>query len=200
MPAKELTPEKEQEFETPQVTEPLQSVASEAPQDADVSDSDPELIDDGPPVKKRKAVKNGSATKKTAAPKKEKTTKSAKQTKSKPSPKASSKHQDELAKLKSQLTQCGVRKVWSKLLANIDGEAAQVKYLRQMLADIGMTGRFSKAKAKAIKEKREFEQDIKDMTEEAERFINREPAETDSGRKKRVSLICFQAYIYLLYY
>lgn len=49
--------------------------------------------------------------------------------------------------------------MWSKLFKDLD-ERQQIVKLKQMLAELGMTGRFSLEKAKEIKAKREFEQEL----------------------------------------
>ena len=55
---------------------------------------------------------------------------------------------------------CGVRKVWSKEFKDLDKPSDQIRRLRQILADLGMTGRMSMEQAKAIREKREFAQEL----------------------------------------
>jgi L-fucose isomerase-like protein len=56
---------------------------------------------------------------------------------------------------------CGVRKVWSKLFDGIEDQPSkQIKMLRKMLEDLGMEGRPSMEKAKAIKAKRELEDEL----------------------------------------
>lgn len=55
---------------------------------------------------------------------------------------------------------CGVRKVWAKEFKDVEKPSDQVRRLRKMLTDLGMTGRMSLEQAKAIKAKREFEQEL----------------------------------------
>ncbi|KAM4056564.1 transcriptional regulator [Hirsutella rhossiliensis] len=63
----------------------------------------------------------------------------------------------EIKKLQSQLVKCGIRKLWHNELKKYDGDArAKIRHLKKMLADIGMEGRFSEAKAREIKETREL--------------------------------------------
>ena len=52
-----------------------------------------------------------------------------------------------------------MRKVWSKEFKDLDS-SQQIKRLREILADLGMTGRLSLEQAKAIKEKRELAQEL----------------------------------------
>ena len=55
---------------------------------------------------------------------------------------------------------CGVRKVWAKEFKGVDRPSDQIRRLRQILADLGMKGRMSLEQAKAIRQKREFEQEL----------------------------------------
>ena len=55
---------------------------------------------------------------------------------------------------------CGVRKVWSKEFKDLDRPSEQIRRLRQILTDLGMSGRMSMEQAKAIKERREFAQEL----------------------------------------
>ena len=61
----------------------------------------------------------------------------------------------------SFVTACGVRKVWSREFKDIlDDKAAQIRRLKSILADLGMSGRLSMEKAKAIRAKRELAQEL----------------------------------------
>lgn len=62
--------------------------------------------------------------------------------------------------VQSLVVACGTRKVWSKLFQDLDTPQQQIKKLKEMLADLGMTGRLSLEQAKAIKEKRELEKEL----------------------------------------
>jgi hypothetical protein len=76
----------------------------------------------------------------------------------------------ELKTLQSQLKKCGVNKIWGFELKQFEDDAkAKIKHLRKMLKDIGMEGRFSEARAKEIKERRELMQDVEAIQEEAGR-------------------------------
>ena len=59
----------------------------------------------------------------------------------------------------SFVTACGVRKVWSKELKDMS-EREQISRVKQILADLGMTGRLSVEKAKSIRAKRELAQEL----------------------------------------
>lgn len=77
---------------------------------------------------------------------------------------------DQIVKLKSQLLKCGIRKQWNKILDPLANDKARISYLQDQLADLGMTGRFSEARAKKIKQEREIALEIADVTEAAESF------------------------------
>lgn len=83
---------------------------------------------------------------------------------------------DEIAKLKSQLAQCGIRKQWNKVLGPMDTDSDRVDYLKQLLADVGITGRFSAKKARQIMERRELEE----LKEDAEKILK-------SGTRRRAA-------------
>lgn len=61
---------------------------------------------------------------------------------------------------KSLIVACGVRKVWSKELKDMEKPSAQISHLRKLLSDLGMKGRFSMEQAKAIKERRELAKEL----------------------------------------
>lgn len=50
--------------------------------------------------------------------------------------------------------------MWSKEFKDLDKPSDQIRRLRQILADLGMTGRMSMDQAKVIREKREFAQEL----------------------------------------
>ncbi|KAG9021299.1 hypothetical protein FS837_007371, partial [Tulasnella sp. UAMH 9824] len=70
------------------------------------------------------------------------------------------KNEEEIKRLKSFVLACGVRKKWVKEFEGLDTSAQQINKLRKILADLGMTGRLSLEKAKEIREKREFAQEM----------------------------------------
>ncbi|KIP03807.1 hypothetical protein PHLGIDRAFT_129918 [Phlebiopsis gigantea 11061_1 CR5-6] len=125
--------------------------AEEPPRDRDSNVS--ELEDDAPKHARSKKPAKGSAEKPTKGRKR----------KGKEIPDESPEDQ-ELKRLKSFVTACGVRKVWSKEFKDIpDDKHAQARRLRSILADLGMTGRLSLEKAKAIRAKRELAQELEDV-------------------------------------
>ncbi|KAI0038694.1 hypothetical protein FA95DRAFT_1600044 [Auriscalpium vulgare] len=74
-----------------------------------------------------------------------------------------SKDEETLKRLKSFVTACGVRKMWSKEFQGLDTPQQQIKRLRAILTSLGMTGRMSLEQAKAIKEKRELAKELEDV-------------------------------------
>lgn len=66
----------------------------------------------------------------------------------------------EIKKLQGQLVKCGVRKVWGNELKKFgDNKRDKIQHLRDMLRDAGLTGRFSEARAREIKQERELAQE-----------------------------------------
>ena len=50
------------------------------------------------------------------------------------------------------------------MFQNLDTPQQQIKKLKEILTDLGMTGRMSMEQAKAIKEKRELAQELRTLT------------------------------------
>ncbi|KAF8519682.1 hypothetical protein JB92DRAFT_2897536 [Gautieria morchelliformis] len=84
-----------------------------------------------------------------------------------------------IKRLKSFVTACGVRKVWSKEFADLPLAKHQIKHLKEVLTDIGMTGKYSMEKAKAIKAKRELARELDDVLE-----FERKAGVSRSGRRQ----------------
>ncbi|RSL72647.1 hypothetical protein CEP54_000660 [Fusarium duplospermum] len=106
-----------------------------------------DVIDE--PVKPKRKRKD----KKEAASKPAKVPKAA----SKKSTTAEDPNTEEIKRLQSHLTKCGVRKLWHNELKKYgDDPKAKIRHLKKMLTEIGMEGRFSEAKAREIKERREL--------------------------------------------
>ncbi|KND89410.1 hypothetical protein TOPH_06070 [Tolypocladium ophioglossoides CBS 100239] len=122
--------------------------------------------------------------KKTTADKKGSTSKSSKAD-SKKAPVSATSSDDpneaEIKKLQSHLVKCGVRKLWHMELKKYGDDArAKIRHLKKMLADVGMDGRFSEAKAREIRETREL------MAEtEAAQEMNRLWGMSSGGRVSR---------------
>ncbi|KAI1339704.1 hypothetical protein F5Y15DRAFT_381783, partial [Xylariaceae sp. FL0016] len=123
------------------------------PSIADDSDSElSSLIDDGPPKRKGRKSKEPAAK---GAPKKAKGS----------AVKEVTGDEAEIKKLQGQLVKCGVRKIWGIELKKCDGSRDKIRHLRNMLRDVGMDGRFSEAKAREIKEKRELMGELEAVNE-----------------------------------
>ncbi|KAK0712576.1 hypothetical protein B0T26DRAFT_741643 [Lasiosphaeria miniovina] len=72
----------------------------------------------------------------------------------------------QIKQLQSQLVKCGLRKVWGFELKQYgDDSRAKIKHLKNMLTDVGMTGRFSESRAREIKEQRELLAEIAEVKE-----------------------------------
>ncbi|KAJ2658142.1 hypothetical protein IWW48_004163 [Coemansia sp. RSA 1200] len=67
--------------------------------------------------------------------------------------------------LKSYINKCGLRKVWSKELAGMNG-TQQMRHLKKVLDDLGMEGRPTLEKCKKIKAKRELQAELAAMDQD----------------------------------
>ncbi|KAF8159358.1 hypothetical protein B0H34DRAFT_400510 [Crassisporium funariophilum] len=140
------------------------------PQDEDIvmgdvaskSESEMSVLEDSAPKRKRKSKPVDKETKKTT--KTEKSTKSST---------TLTKDEETIKRLKSLVLACGTRKVWSKLFETLDTPQQQIKKLKEILADLGMTGRMSLEQAKAIKEKRELAQELADVQQFEQTVLGR---------------------------
>ena len=132
------------------------------------------LIDeDEAPRKRRK--NNDPADRKAPKPKRLSTSSKAKP-KSDDDPDAA-----EIKRLQGWLVKCGIRKLWGKELKPYETSREKIKHLRDMLAEAGMTGRYSVEKAAQIMEARELAADIEAVQEGNERWgKDKEAAESDS--------------------
>ncbi|KAJ7585063.1 hypothetical protein C8J56DRAFT_141831 [Mycena floridula] len=71
--------------------------------------------------------------------------------------------EERIKRLKSLVSACGVRKVWSKVFQDAPNPSQQILILKRMLTELGMSGRTSMEQAKAIKEKRELAAELEDV-------------------------------------
>jgi len=119
------------------------------PSVGDDSDSSLSSVLDEPPVKKRKSKGEKAAPKARQAVSKELTS-----------------DEVEIRKLQGQLVKCGVRKIWGIELKKYGSDSrAKIRHLREMLREVGMDGRFSEAKAREIKERRELMGELEAVNE-----------------------------------
>jgi hypothetical protein len=113
-----------------------------------------EVLDETPKRKSRKQ-KSASGELKTKSKQKE--------SKAKPQVQETDPDAEETKKLQGWLVKCGIRKLWHRELAPYDNPKAKIRHLKQMLIDIGMTGRYSAEKASKIRETRELQADLEDV-------------------------------------
>lgn len=94
---------------------------------------------------------------------------------------------DEIKRLQGWLIKCGIRKMWHRELAPYDDSKAKIGHLKKLLADAGMTGRYSIEKANQIKEERELRADLEAVQEGAKAWGKAESEGEDeaSSRPKR---------------
>ncbi|KAF8208756.1 hypothetical protein K438DRAFT_286056 [Mycena galopus ATCC 62051] len=117
------------------------------------SDSELSVLEDEPPKKKKaKATK----PKDTEGDK-------PKSSKGKKASVSSSKDEDTIKRLKSFILACGIRKKWATVFKDVESPSEQIRMLKAILSDLGMSGRMSLEQAKAIKEKRELAQELEDV-------------------------------------
>ncbi|KAF9224055.1 hypothetical protein BS17DRAFT_94295 [Gyrodon lividus] len=102
-----------------------------------------------------------------------------------------SKDEEAVNRLKSIVAACGVRKAWKKEFEGLDKPSQQIKRLHQLLGDLGMSGRYSLEKAKAIKQQRELAQELKDVQEfekaTRRRGERRAKSPSEAGESEEVS-------------
>lgn len=139
--------------------------------EAEQSDSSMSVLIDEPPKPKRNRKSD-------SAPAKAHSTKSTKS--KKPTEPPSDPDSEEIKRLQSQLVKCGIRKMWFKELSPYPTPKSKIKHLKQLLADAGMTGRFSEAKAEQIREERELRADL-EAVQEGEKKWGRVEEEDGGG-------------------
>ena len=137
------------------------------------------VIDEEPKTKRKKRPSDTSASK----------SKASKQKASSAVPRGDGTPEAEVKRLQSWLLKCGIRKVWSKELAPYSASKSKIAYLKQMLKDVGMEGRFSAEKARQIKEEREFRADLEAVQDGARRWGEGadEDEETCSKPRRRLA-------------
>ena len=79
---------------------------------------------------------------------------------------------------------CCVRKVWSKEFKDLDNPSSQIKRLKSILTELGMSGRMRTEQAKAIMAKRELAQESEDVMDFEKKVVG--GSEGRSSRKKLV--------------
>lgn len=145
----------------------------------DAADSEmSEVLDEAPKAKGRK--RKSDSAKPNA--KKTETLKRKKSSEQSTNPDA-----EEIKRLQGWLIKCGIRKMWHRELAPYDNSKAKIRHLKELLADAGMTGRYSIEKANQIKAERELQADLEAVQEGAKQWGKAESEGEDepSGRPKR---------------
>lgn len=137
-----------------------------------------EVLDEAPKRKGRK--RKADSAKPTV--KKTETSKSKKSSEQSTDPEA-----EEIKRLQGWLIKCGIRKMWHRELAPYNTSKAKAVHLKKLLADAGMTGRYSIEKANQIKEERELQADLEAVQEGAKQWgkVESDADDANSDRPKR---------------
>ena len=141
------------------------------------SGSEMSIVLDGAPKSKKKRQAAGSEqskSKKTASSKATKVTE-----------KPTDPDVEEIKRLQGWLVKCGIRKLWHRELAPYNSAEDKVRHLKDMLADAGMTGRFSLDKATQIREERELRADLEAVQAGAKQWGKAESGDEETGRPRR---------------
>ncbi|RIA95099.1 hypothetical protein C1645_506359 [Glomus cerebriforme] len=85
--------------------------------------------------------------------------------------------------LKSFITKCGVRKNWTKELADCNTDSSKIHKLKQILMDLGVEGRPTLEKCKKVKMKLELEAELGAM--DVDNIISDDVKETRKARASR---------------
>ncbi|KAG8834171.1 hypothetical protein FRC18_002458 [Serendipita sp. 400] len=151
---------------------------------AQLSDSDLSVLEDDSPVKARKPKENRRPS---VSKEKSKQTKKGGKGKGKAETDANVDiNEDQIKKLKALVAACGVRKKWAKEFEGMeDKPKQQLSRLKEILAELGMTGRMSLEKAKSIRAKRELAAELEDVVQfEARRGLQKDSKQTKSREKR----------------
>ncbi|KAG2075600.1 hypothetical protein BDR04DRAFT_1091104 [Suillus decipiens] len=148
---------------TSSTSKPLEPVVLKHGRHSEPNDSDTSVVIDEPPKKRRKKQEKDSTKKALTEPKKARKNNA-----------GGSKDDETVSRLKAIVVACGVRKVWKKEFADLDTPSGQIKRLKDILKDLGMTGRLTLEKAKSIKAERELAQELRDVQDFAEAQRRRE--------------------------
>ncbi|TVY15481.1 hypothetical protein LARI1_G003884 [Lachnellula arida] len=189
------TPKKKAKSATPAKAKPARDFVTAEDENIETKANDCEsemsiVLDEAPKPKGKRRSKSDIASGAPKAPKAPKQSKAPKEPKVKAAKANSnlSPAEEQLKTLQTQLLRCGVRKIWQFELKQFeDDTSAKVRYLQQMLRDIGMTGRFSEARAKEIKEMRELQADL-EAVKEGERVWGMESGRPSRSKAAKKSL------------
>ena len=92
---------------------------------------------------------------------------------------------EEIKRLQGWLVKCGIRKMWYRELQPYDTPKAKIRHLKEMLADAGMTGRYSAEKASHIREERELRADLDAVQAGNKQWGMEEPEEDGESKPRR---------------
>lgn len=123
------------------------------------------VVDEPPKKKRKKQGESDSRTSKRGKKSKE------------PLP----KDEATVGKLKAIIVACGLRKVWKKEFQGLQQPKQQIKRLHEILAELGMTPRYTMEKAREIRKKREFERELQDVKEFEEALREKDRRKQASG-------------------
>lgn len=164
--------ESEADDSPPEESRPVQAAAPD-------SESEMSVLIDEEPKRKSKGRKPRSAKPATKKPGGSRATKGTDQ--------PADPDAEEIKRLQGWLVKCGCRKMWYKELAPYDTPKLKIRHLREMLSDIGMTGRFSIEKATQIREERELKADL-EAVQEGDKQWGKDDSEQDGTKKPRKRL------------
>ncbi|KAM3586907.1 hypothetical protein VKS41_001956 [Umbelopsis sp. WA50703] len=75
-----------------------------------------------------------------------------------------SKSEETIKRLKNYVNKCGIRKVWSKELADCNTASTQIARLKAILQDLGVEGRPTLEKCEKVKSERELKAEIESLS------------------------------------
>ena len=174
------------ETNIPETAESEKHGTDPGPDNSDSESEMSEVVDDDPKPKsrKRRSASGEAKTKtKTKAKPKEKTKETTKE-KKKPPP-DTNPDGDEIKRLQGWLVKCGIRKMWYRELAPYDSPKSKIRHLREMLADAGMTGRYSAEKATQIRDARELKSELEAVTAGAKHWGKGGSDKEDDAKPRR---------------
>ncbi|CAB4475480.1 uncharacterized protein OCT59_018369 [Rhizophagus irregularis] len=93
------------------------------------------------------------------------------------------KNEKRIKSLKMSINKCGVRKNWSKELADCDTDSKKIKKLKKFLEDLGVKGRPTLEKCKKVKKNRELEAELRAM--DVDNIISDDVKESRKARASR---------------
>lgn len=136
-------------------------------------------------VPKPRSKRKSSELDKGPSKKKSKTSKAPKAPKAPKAEISADPDAEEIKRLQGWLIKCGIRKMWYKELQSYDTPKAKVRHLKEMLAEAGMTGRYSVEKASQIREERELKADLDAVQAGNKQWGMETPQEDGNGKPKR---------------